>query len=1094
MAGDEEEARIPTDFDECVSRQDLEANNKLLKEQMEETVHKSVHDAFIDMNLGKTYERLDRRLSQIVDRLAVLETQQQAPPPPPRPRLPDDAVFDEEGNYDEAATRDLRLRRRLHQNTEGMPHRQQGNNNRAPDDPYAKIKFSIPSFSGHYDAEGYLDWEMTIEQKFAAHLVPERHQVRQATSEFKDFAIVWWTSLVGDGRAPTTWEDLKVAMRDRFVPPSYHRELRKKLMRLEQGDKSVQDYYAELQKGLQRCGIVEGHEDALCRFYSGLQRDIQDIVDYKEFNTVNKLFQFAMLAEKELQGRQHRPRATFGASSTSRTHTPASSHTPSTTTAPTRPPSTASAHVGKLPLQVPAKKQNSPAPAAPSSGRSSGIVCHSCHGISHVKKDCPSQRTYIATDDGYISASDGEGDDDDSSDVAANDDAILGDDATVNLRSIMVQRVLSSQPEPSEKQQHNNLFQTFFSIENRRARVIIDGGSCNNLVSSDLVKKLGLTTRPRPHPYHIQWINDSGKVKVTHMVRVHFSIGMYSDYADCDVVPMEACSLLLGRPWEYDTDARHHGRSNTYTFRHKDKNITLLPLTLAEIVQADKDRAACTHKEPTNETEIQQQIKLKAPVMLATKSDLLETHATDACCYALVCKDAFFCIDDIASTLPAYVTNLLQQFRDVFPSELPPGLPPIRGIEHQIDLIPGASLPNRVAYRANPEETKEIQRQVQDLLDRGYVRESLSPCSVPVILVPKKDGSWRMCVDCRAINNITIRYRHPIPRLDDMLDELCGSKIFSKIDLRCGYHQIRMKLGDEWKTAFKTKFGLYEWLVMPFGLTNAPSTFMRLMNEVLRPFIGKFVVVYFDDILIYSTCLSEHLDHLRAVFDALRVARLFANLEKCTFCTERVSFLGYVVTPQGIEVDEAKVHAIQSWPTPLTVTQVRSFLGLAGFYRRFVKDFSTIAAPLHELTKKGVSFNWGQSQEDSFALLKEKLTHAPLLQLPDFGKTFELECDASGVGIGAVLMQGGKPVAYFSEKLNGPVLNYSTYDKELYALIRSLQTWKHYLWSKEFVIHSDHESLKHLRSQTNLNHRHAKWVEFLETFPYIIKHKRGMIM
>uniref|UniRef100_A0A2N9ERR9 Reverse transcriptase n=1 Tax=Fagus sylvatica TaxID=28930 RepID=A0A2N9ERR9_FAGSY len=432
-----------------------------------------------------------------------------------------------------------------------------------------------------------------------------------------------------------------------------------------------------------------------------------------------------------------------------------------------------------------------------------------------------------------------------------------------------------------------------------------------------------------------------------------------------------------------------------------------------------------------------------------------------------------------------------KEYEDVFPNDVPSGLPPIRGIEHQIDFVPGATIPNRPTYRSNPEETKELQRQVEELMAKGHVRESMSPCAVPVLLVPKKDGTWRMCVDCRAINNITVKYRHPIPRLDDMLDELHGSCIFTKIDLKSGYHQIRMKEGDEWKTAFKTKYGLYEWLVMPFGLTNAPSTFMRLMNHALRAFLGRFVVVYFDDILVYSKSLDEHIDHLHCVLAVLRKEKLYANLKKCSFCLDKVVFLGYVVSAKGIAVDEEKVKAIKEWPTPKSITEVRSFHGLASFYRRFVKDFNTLAAPLTEIVKKSVGFKWGSEQDRAFIEIKERLCGAPLLALPDFSKTFEIECDASGIGIGAVLMQEKRPIAYFSEKLNGAALNYPTYDKELYALVRALETWQHYLWPKEFVIHTDHESLKHLKGQGKLNRRHAQWMEFIETFPYVIKYKQG---
>lgn len=349
-----------------------------------------------------------------------------------------------------------------------------------------------------------------------------------------------------------------------------------------------------------------------------------------------------------------------------------------------------------------------------------------------------------------------------------------------------------------------------------------------------------------------------------------------------------------------------------------------------------------------------------------------------------------------------------------------------------------------------------------------------------------------MCCDSRAINKITIRYRFPIPRLDDLLDQLSGATIFSKLDLRSGYHQIRIRPGDEWKSAFKTREGLFEWLVVPFGLSNAPSTFMRVMNQSLRSLIGVCVVVYFDDILVYSKNKTDHLQHLRSVLLILRQESFYAAPPKCVFQVDCILFLGYYISAAGISVDETKIAAIRDWPSPKTLTEVRSFHGLASFYRRFIRDFSTIMAPVTNCMRDKI-FTWSSAAEEAFCLIKEKLTAAPVLILPNFTVPFELSCDASKIGIGAVLSQGGRPVAFFSEKLTAARSRYSTYDLEFFAVVQAVRHWRHYLFHQEFVLFTDHEALKHLHSQDSLSARHASWSAFLQQFTFVIKYQAGSL-
>jgi hypothetical protein len=559
-----------------------------------------------------------------------------------------------------------------------------------------------------------------------------------------------------------------------------------------------------------------------------------------------------------------------------------------------------------------------------------------------------------------------------------------------------------------------NVFQSTCTISRKVCRFIVDSGSCENIVFEEVVRKLLMTIESHPRPYKLTWLDKKNDVTVSKRSLVSFSIGTtYKDQIWCDVVSMDACHLLLGRPWLYDRHVMYDGFLNTCTFIFNSIRVVLLP------------KKEITGSTPTGENN-------NLLIMAKFEAEVRESRVI----YMLIGK-----MEVENGIIPSSVEPLLQEFGVIFPAELPETLPPLRDIQHQINLVPSANLPNRPHYRMSPKEHEELRRQVEELLTKGHIRESLSPCAVPALLTPKKDGTWRMCVDSRAINKITVRYRFPIPRLDDLLDQLSGATIFTKLDLKSGYHQIRIQLGDEWKTAFKTREGLFEWMVMPFGLSNAPRTFMRVMNQALRPYIGKSVVVYFDDILIYSVDPRMHLQHLREVLTVLRKEQFFSAKGKCVFLSNQVLFLGYIVSSEGLSVDDSKIEAIKQWSQPQTMTDVRSFHGLASFYCRFIPHFSGIMALVTDCMRNNSKFVWTPEAETAFQEIKKRLTTALVLVLPDFSNPFELHCDASKQGIGAVLSQNGRPVAFFSEKLLGAKLRYNTYDVEFYAVVQAVRHW-----------------------------------------------------
>lgn len=587
--------------------------------------------------------------------------------------------------------------------------------------------------------------------------------------------------------------------------------------------------------------------------------------------------------------------------------------------------------------------------------------------------------------------------------------------------------------------------------------LLVDSGSAGSFISEEAVRQLKLDTTSIP--VVTVTVADGGRTRVDCAVPdLKWQCQGQSFCTTVKVFTVPGYDIVLGMDWlESLPPMWVDWPKKSMRFRWNGKRITLKglkprvercdPISLAELQALDEERA------------LEHFVQLDA----ATESTQI---------------------------LPREIEAVLTQHMDVF--KTPTELPPHMDFDHQIPLLPGVQAVNVKPYRYSPQQKNEIERQIKEMLAQGIIQTSRSPFASPVLLVRKKDGTWRFCVDYRHLNAVTVKDRYPMPVVDELLDELAGARFFTKLDLHSGYHQIRLAVEDECKTAFRTHSGHYEFRVMPFGLTSALATFQAAMNKVFSAVVRKFVLVFVDDILIYSKTLHEHSAHLQQVFQLLKTHQLYVKRSKCSFAQSSLEYLGHIIGANGVATDSAKIQAVEHWPRPENVKQLRGFLGLAGYYRKFIRQFGILCRPLTNLLKKNGQFIWTPTVQEAFLAVKQALIQAPVLALPDFNKDFVLETDACATGVGAVLMQQGHPLAFLSKALGPRNQTLSIYDKECLAILLAIDKWKAYLQHRQFTIHTDQRSLIHLGEHKFNTQIQQKAFFKLMGLQYKIVYKKGI--
>jgi hypothetical protein len=590
-------------------------------------------------------------------------------------------------------------------------------------------------------------------------------------------------------------------------------------------------------------------------------------------------------------------------------------------------------------------------------------------------------------------------------------------------------------------------------------------------MSPQFCKRYKVETRLKREPFPLKAIDGKPVLYNNGMVtretnELPLRLGRHREKLQFDITEAPGCDVVLGLPWFMESNPMINWREGTIHF----DNETLKPIPLP-VVHDGLD-------------------KIDIHAMSATElREAIDKNPEQV--QVLYCKKTEGKPDlDIP---PEY-----SDFKHLFEKEADEdALPPHQPWDHEIKIKEGAEPKKEPLRPMSAEKAEYVRKYVDEGLRKGHIRESESPAGYPLHIVPKGDD-YRVCVDYRGLNDITVKNSYPLPLIHELQDRLQGAQWFTAFDIPGAYNRIRIKDGHEWKTAFRTRFGLFEYLVMPFGLTNAPATFQAYINNVLRKYLDVFVVVYLDDILVYSKTYDDHVQDVRKVLQALADAKMKIKPEKTEFHKTEVKFLGYIVSREGLKMDQKKIEAVTSWPKPNTVKEVQSFLGFANFYRQFIKDYSKIAAPLTNLTRKDQVFEWTAEAEGAFQELKTRFSTEPILVIFDPSKPSVVETDASDKAIGACLSQADdkgklRPVAYLSRKFTPAESNYEVHDKELLAIIEAFRHWRVYLEGQayETKVISDHQNLTRFLSTHIMTGRQMRWYHDIATFRMKIHYRKG---